>query len=278
MDLPPSLEAAFTEFVLFLPDLVTAVVVFIVTLYIAGVANRLVRKSLETRNIAEHVRILIGQVIRWGVIIFGTVTALQQVDFDVTAFVASLGIVGFALGFALQDIAQNFIAGLVLLLQQPFSIGDMIEVESFQGKVTAIDLRATRLTTLDGEDVLIPNGTVFTSPIINYTLTKARRLKVEVGVAYDSDLEHVERVALQAINSVDIVLDDPATRIAFHTFGDSSIVFSALFWVDGRKINPGVAYHAVVIAIKNEFDAQGIEIPFPIRTLYMPNQANLSSS
>jgi small conductance mechanosensitive channel len=269
MDLPATLQNAFTQFILFLPGLITALVVFIVTLYLAGIVSRIVKKALQNRHVAPHLVDLLGKVTRWAVIVLGTITALQQVHFNVTAFLTGLGIVGFAFGFALQDITQNFVAGILLILQQPFSVGDLIQVQGFLGHVQSIDLRATRLVTLDGEDVLIPNGDVFTSPITNFTLTQARRIEVEVGVAYDSDLDQVERVVLEAVSNLPVVLKEPSPQISIHTFGGSSIDLSAYIWVDARKTLPPAAYHQAVKAIKKAFDREGIQIPFPIRTVYM---------
>lgn len=269
MNLPISLQTALTQFLLFLPKLVTSLVVFVVTLYLAAIISRLARKAMVGRRMPAHVIEPLGQLVRLAIVTLGTITALQQVDFDVTAFVAGLGIMGFAVGFALQDIAQNFVSGILLLVQRPFSVGDFIQVESFQGHVQEINLRATRLTTLDGEDVLIPNRIVYANPITNYTLTESRRVQIPVGVAYDSDLDLVAKVVIDTVSSLPLVLADPPPQVSINNFGDSSIDLTAFVWVDARTVMPNAVKHVVVTALKKAFDANGIDIPFPIRTLQL---------
>ena len=269
MNLPISLQTALTQFLLFLPKLVTSLVVFVVTLYLAAIISRLARKAMVGRRMPAHVIEPLGQLVRLAIVTLGTITALQQVDFDVTAFVAGLGIMGFAVGFALQDIAQNFVSGILLLVQRPFSVGDFIQVESFQGHVQEISLRATRLTTLDGEDVLIPNRIVYANPITNYTLTESRRVQIPVGVAYDSDLDLVAKVVIDTVSSLPLVLADPPPQVSINNFGDSSIDLTVFVWVDAHTVMPNAVKHVVVTAIKKAFDTNGIDIPFPIRTLQL---------
>lgn len=269
MNLPITFQTALTQFLLFLPKLMMSLVVFVVTLYLAAIITRLARKAMVGRRMPPHVIGPLGQLVRLSIITLGTITALQQVDFDVTAFVAGLGIMGFAVGFALQDIAQNFVSGILLLVQRPFSVGDFIQVESFQGHVQEINLRATRLTTLDGEDVLIPNRIVYANPITNYTLTESRRVQIPVGVAYDSDLDLVAKVVIDTVSSLPLVLADPPPQVSINNFGDSSIDLTAFVWVDARTVMPNAVKHVVVTALKKAFDANGIDIPFPIRTLQL---------
>lgn len=269
MDLPITLQTALTQFLLFLPKLVMSLVVFVVTLYLAAIITRLARKAMVGRRMPAHVIEPLGQLVRLSIVTLGTITALQQVDFDVTAFVAGLGIMGFAVGFALQDIAQNFVSGVLLLVQRPFAVGDFIQVESFQGHVQEINLRATRVTTLDGEDVLIPNRIVYANPITNFTLTESRRVQIPVGVAYDSDLDLVEKVVIDTVTALPLVLADPRPQVSINSFDDSSINVTVLVWVDARTVMPNAVKHAVVTALKKAFDTHGIEIPFPIRTLHL---------
>ncbi len=204
-------------------------------------------------------------------IILGIIAALQQIGFDVTSFLAGLGILGFTLGFALQDVSKNFIAGLLLLWQQPFDIGDTIKVADFTGTVVDIEIRATEMITLDGLYVNIPNGDVFTSAIVNYTREKTRRIELNVGVAYGTDLEKAQQIALQAISETPGVLPEPAPTVIYKTFGDSSINFTAYYWIDTTEPGYLGGMDQGVQSINTAFEREGIEIPFPIRTVYMKN-------
>ena len=255
-----------TNFLTFLPKLLAALVLFVITLYLASLISRFVRSLMQRRRADPAVILLVYHVTRWGLIITGTAASLRQVDFELTGFLAGLGILGFTVGFALQDISQNVVAGLLLLIQKPFEIDDLIEVEEYTGHVRSIDLRSTELYTLDGHNVLIPNASVFTTPIINYSRQATWRISLDVGVAYDSDLEQVRRVTLQAIGNIPDILNTPPPDLYFHTFNDSSIDFSVRYWIDARQINPFTATDPAVIAIQRAYKQANIEIPFPIQT------------
>jgi len=132
--------------------------------------------------------------------------------------------------------------------------------------VQLVDLRSTELGTRDGHNVLIPNAYVFTKPITNYSRQAVWRINVPIGVAYDSDLELVQRVTLQTVQPLPDILDDPAPALFFHTFNDFSIDFTLHFWIDARVTNPATATHPVIIAIQKAYAQNNIEIPFPIQT------------
>jgi len=198
-----------------------------------------------------------------------TIVALQQVNFDVSSFIAGLGIVGFALSFAFQDIAKNFIAGVLLLIQQPFDIGDGIEVAGVGGTVTDIEVRSTTLRTWDGKQVVIPNADVYAAIITNFSRSPRRRIEIEVGVAYDTDLEKASAVLLETVGGLDGVLDDPAPRVVFKTFADSSINGTVYFWIETAHTDVFGAQDRAVKAIKSTFEREGIEIPYPVQTVLL---------
>ncbi len=253
----------------FLPRLFAALVILVIGIYLAAVVAQALARWLKRRQVDEEAALLVVRLTRWGLIALAVVMALQQVGFQIGAFLAGLGIVGFTLGFALQDVSKNLVAGILLLLMQPFDIGDLIEVQGFLGQVEDVNLRATELRTLDGRLVLIPNADVFTSSIVNFTRTPRLRVGVEVGVAYDSDLDKVRQVALDAVRRLPFVVDDPAPFVWFHTFGDSSINLTVYFWIEAHHTAPPEAQSQAVQAIFDAFNAAGIEIPFPIRTVYL---------
>jgi small-conductance mechanosensitive channel len=253
----------------FLPALVAAIVVFLFSLYAAAWVTKLLRKSLQARRVRPELTILLTRLLHWGLVILGAVWALQTVGFNITAFVAGLGITGLVLGFALQDISRNFTAGALLMLQEPFSLGDYIAVAGFEGRVIDIEMRSTELLGPDGLRVIIPNADVFTNAITNYTKISQRRVSLTLGVAYDSDLQQVTEVALQAIADVPGLLNTPEPMLFFHGFGDSAINFTIRFWFDTSANNIFAAQDSGVKAIKQAFEGAGIEIPYPIHTIRM---------
>ena len=144
------LEQLVVDFLTLLPNLIAALVVFAIGVYLASIVRRLVRKGLQRRTKNPQPITLLSQLAYWLVVILAAAISLQMVGFNLTAFLAGLGIVGITIGFALQDVSKNFIAGLLMLIQQPFEIGEFIEVGGYAGKVEAIDLRATQVRRMAG--------------------------------------------------------------------------------------------------------------------------------
>jgi len=254
-----------------IPNLLTALAIFIASLYVGRVLSRVVERVLKLRKAPEGVTQLLVDVTRVSVIVIGTITALQRF-FDVTAFLAGLGILGFTVGFALQDVMKNFAAGVILLIQQPFHVDEFIGVGGFDGQVLEIDLRATEIRALDGRIVSIPNADVLANPIVNYTRAERRRIELPVGVGYGTDTETARRVVLEALQNVPGYMDEPGPLIGFSNFGDSALELNTYFWVDASLTNPIAAKDAAFTLIKNALDKEGIDIPFPIRTVYMNSQ------
>lgn len=197
--------------------------------------------------------------------------ALEQVDFNVTGFIAGLGIAGFTIGFALQDIARNFISGLILLYRQPFNLGDFIEVASHSGIVRQINIRDTEIETLDGDMVIIPNKSVFENPIVNMSALQFRRRTVMIGLGYEEDADRAMAIFLEAIRSVDGVVDDPAPMIQAVAMDDSVLTLSAFFWVDQKKGGLLKVHSDVLKAINTASIEHKINLPYPIQTVLMKN-------
>lgn len=247
------------------PRLVVAIVVFLASLVLAWLAGRAVTRA--ARNADEEMTRLLSRLIGVAVIIVGTIIALDQVDFDVTGFVAGLGLVGFTLGFAFQDIAKNFMAGILLLIQQPFDIGDAIEVAGYQGTVTDVDIRATTIKAWDGQQVIVPNADVYTSPIINYSKYPVRRIILGVGLGYEEDLATALEVFMEAIRDIDDVLDDPAPAIYCKNLGSSAVEMEAYFWIDQTESSLAIVKSKAVQALKEVAVREGINLPYPIHTV-----------
>ncbi|HSF81238.1 MAG TPA: mechanosensitive ion channel family protein [Anaerolineales bacterium] len=271
-DLVKVLEDMLQKFVDGLPSVIAALVIFIIAFYIAILARRAARLGMERRKMDPQVIPLVSKSIYLTVIILGLIVALQQVGFNVTAFLTGLGVVGFTIGFALQDVSKNFVSGLLLLLQEPFDIGETIEVKGFTGKVLAIDLRATEMQTLDGRIVVIPNADVFTNPITNFTRAASRRLEIKIGVAYDSDPELVRSTALEALAKVPGLLEEPSPQVVFDNFGSSTFDLTIYYWIDTAQTSVFEAQDSGLVAVNRLFQAAGIEMPFPTQLVQVQNQ------
>ena len=271
-DLGTPIQTFFEEFIQFIPNLIVAIIIFIAALYVGSLAGRAVATALARRKqpVDPELAMLLSRVTRWTIIVIGTIWALNQVNFNVTGFVAGLGIVGFTIGFALKDVAENFVAGILLLIQQPFDIGDAIEVNGYSGIVTDIKVRDTTMRTWDGLLVIIPNATVYTNAITNYSKVERRRVGLDVGVGYETDLSKAHEVMLETVRGLPgVILDDPAPAVVFKEFGDSSINATLYFWFDPTETHYFAAQDGAVKGLKLAFEKEGINIPFPIRTVYM---------
>lgn len=183
-----------------LPNVIGALVVLVAFWVLARVVRKLVGKLAGRMTIQREVTRLVAGAVYIGVLAIGLVLALGVLELDktVTSLLAGAGIVGLALGFAFQDIAENFIAGIILNVRNQFNEGDIIETNNFMGVVERVQLRATVMRTFPGQRVLIPNAQIFKNPILNYTQLGQRRVDIPVGVAYGDDLDKARRVAVAA--------------------------------------------------------------------------------
>ena len=249
------------------PVILLALLAFIAGIYFARMAKALVHRGLGLRRADPELSLLLGRIVQWGIIIFALLFATQQIGVDITAFLTGLGILGFTLGFALQDISKNFVSGILMLLQKPFSLGDTIEVSGFNGKVLDITLRDTVLLTGEGLRVRIPNGDIFTKPIVNFSRLRRRRIEITLGVDYGSDLDEVRQVALETIKNIPGVLSDPAVDIVFESFGEHAIRLRIFYWYDESKTSHPRALDAGISSLKAAFDRARIKIPVPYREL-----------
>ena len=267
-------EGWFDALVLLLPNLVVALIIVVAAALMARLVRSIVTSVLHRITAhapsAANVVGLLATLAYLAVLAAGVFAALRVVGLDgiVTTLLAGAGIVGLALGFAFQDIASNFIAGVLMAIRNPFVVGQIIETNSHTGIVTEISLRSTVIETFQGQLVILPNAKVFGDAIINYSATRLRRIDLSIGVGYGDDLEHVERTALRAVESLPDLAAGKPVQLYFTAFGDSSIDFTVRFWVDFAKQTDYLgAQSASIKAIKTAFDAADITIPFPIRTL-----------
>ena len=268
-----TLSSLLSRVSLSLPRLITAVVIFAIMLFLAGLVAKPIQRACNKRKLDREATLLLSRLGRYGTITLGIIWGLKQVNFDVTGFVAALGILGFTIGFALQDISKNFVAGILLLWQQPFNIGDTISVNGFTGAVMDISPRATEIRNLDGLQVFIPNADVYTNPLTNYSKAQSRRVGLRAGVAYDTDLDLATRTALEAVQQVRGLVGDPAPSVIFDTFGEQLIGFILYYWIDTAQADFGVAQDQGLKLIKEAFQREQITLPIAIRALVVQQTA-----
>jgi small conductance mechanosensitive channel len=249
------------------PRLLTALVIFVFSLYLARILSNILRRVLERRRAPAGVVQLLGQLTLWSIIVAGTITALQQF-FEVTAFLTGLGILGFTVGFALQDIMKNFASGVILLLQQPFHVGDTIGVKGFDGRVQAIDLRSTEMRAEDGRVVILPNADVLSNPIVNYSRASERRVEFSLNLSHTCEPSAVRKIILEAIREVEGCVREPEPVMVFSRLTESALKLNGNFWINVTKNDPLHARDSVLLNVKSAFNEHGIEIPHPVQAVY----------
>ena len=264
------LETWLETFVSMIPNMALAIVVLLFFIVLARYGAKLFRKLFYETSKRKSLTNLFTTIVQSSILGIGIFIMLSilQLDKAVTSILAGVGIIGIALGFAFQDIAANFISGIILAFRTPFKVGDIIQVTDIMGTVLGTNLRVTLLETFTGQKVFIPNRDVLQHPIFNYTDLGKRRIDISVGVSYGDDLDKVENVVMETIKNVEGVIDHENTVFDYEEFAGSSINFNIRFWIDYPG-KPG--YYTVktnaIKAIKKALDENDIMIPFPIRTL-----------
>jgi small-conductance mechanosensitive channel len=214
------------------------------------------------------------------VILAGAYSILLAWDINVTGLVASAGIVGLALSFAAQDTLGHLFAGVAILADRPYHVGDYIVLDSGErGEVTHIGLRSTRLLTRDDVEVTVPNGVMGSAKIVNESggPHEKFRVRVKVGVAYGTDIDKVIEILDSVARNHDEVCKTPEPRVRFRTFGESGLDFELLAWVE-QPVLRGRVVHELNYEVYQEFNRAGVQIPFPQRDLYIKEMPKISSS
>ncbi|MEM6370388.1 MAG: mechanosensitive ion channel family protein [Myxococcota bacterium] len=253
-----------------LPNFVLAVLIMLLTYGTARIARKITEKTLSAVFQAVSLRTVLAGAVYYGVIIMGFLVALEflQLQKAVTSLLAGAGVIGLALSFAFQDLATNVVSGLLITVQRPLVVGDFVKTHDYRGHVETIGLRSVTIRDLDGQHVVIPSKDIFQSPLLNFSTDNIRRVNLEVGVSYASDLEQVAGLVQEALTSLPTRLKTKPVKVQYSGFGDSSIDFVARFWVAScEEVDVLDAKSAAMVAIKKSFDAHDITIPFPIRTL-----------
>ncbi|NZA27091.1 mechanosensitive ion channel [Luteimonas sp. SJ-92] len=208
---------------------------------------------------------LARQAIRIGALLAGLVLALDLLDAGalVGALLGTAGVVGIAVGFAFRDVAENYIAGILLSLRQPFAPHDHVVIDGHEGKVAALTSRATILVTLDGNHLRLPNALVFKGVMLNYSRNPRRQFAFEAGIANDASVSRAQRVAREALARIDGILDDPAPAVLVAALGESTTNLRISAWIDQGDTSFAAARSEAIRLVKRAFQEHGIDMPDP---------------
>jgi len=262
------LQSMAESFVTTLPSLVIALIVLIVTWLIAKFAVRIADAITGKSSLRPSLKNLIDTLVKLAIWLVGLMLAMiiMLPGFTPTSLIAGLGIGAVAIGFAFQDIFENFLAGVLIMLREKMRIGDIIECEGITGKVEHITLRETYIRKLSGEVTLVPNSILFKNPVEILTDEVKRRHQIIAGVSYDTDLDHAASVIRKSVENVEGIDPDKGIDIFASEFNSSSVDFTVRWWAGSKPRDMWETRDAVIRAIKRGLDDAGIEIPFPYVT------------
>ena len=253
-----------------IPYFIASIIVILIFWFLSIVFKKVVYKLLGSRSRHQNL-VKVFQRVGGALIIFiGFMIAMVIAvpEFTPAKLIGALGIGSVAIGFAFKDIFQNLLSGILLLISEPFRIGDQIVSGDYEGTVEDIKIRATTIKTYDGRQVVIPNSDLYTSALTVNTAYKQRRLQVAVGIGYEDDIEAAKAEILQALDKVESVSKKAQPSVIATGFGDSTIDLMVRWFIeDGTQANKVTSIHQVIVEIKSALDAAGVNIPFPIRTI-----------
>lgn len=247
----------------------------VLLIYVSGkLKTWLVERLLARSRIDIGVQQAVGSIFRYVLLAIGFMIILQTAGIDLSALTVLAGALGIGIGFGLQNVTNNFVSGLIILLERPIKIGDRIEVGNITGNVVKISPRATTVVNNDNIAVIVPNSEFIASQVINWSHTNRDvRLNFPVGVSYKSDPEVVQKVLLEVATGHPGILKEHRSDVLLQEFGDSSLNFILRVWTRDYATTPGVLRSDLNYAITKKFKEHGIEVPFPQRDLHIRSGA-----
>ena len=263
-------EAAATA-PLLLEHLIVGLLVFAVGYVITRIIQHVVVKAVRRTPGGVAVEHALSRVVAIVGITLAFVTAISTMGVDINALIAALGLTSLAVGLALKDTIENAITGVLLLIQRPFKIGDVIQVASVTGTVVDVAIRTTKIKSVDGLHVLIPNRHIYDAVITNWSYYPRRRVTMTVGVAYETDLARAYRALSEAVTAVPGVLTEPPLTVSFEGFDESTIRMVFRFWIEWQNTNATNLQTQLTQVIMEVARREGIVLPYPIRTVLLQN-------
>lgn len=255
-------------FVKMLPLFGIALVVLFMTSVVNKIAKFLLGKILDKSQLRASLKSLFSTLLGIAIWVLGVLIAMAVIMPSLTPakILAGLGLGSIAIGFAFQDIFENFLAGIMIMLRRNMRIGDFIECEGMLGKIEKINIRDTQLRQSDNQLIMVPNSILFKNPVYILTESKKRRFDLVCGVSYDTDLEKAEKVILKALEGLDLLDKKQEVQVFASEFNSSSVDFTIRWWADSKPVDLFKSRAQVIKSVKSALDKAGIEIPFPYIT------------
>jgi small-conductance mechanosensitive channel len=232
-------------------------------------SNILIQRGIKRRGGDKHASATAKKVSAYVIYTLTLVAVLGVFGVPLSALGTAVGLIGLGISFALKDIIANFISGLMIMINRPFKIGDQITAAGESGTVQDIQVRATTVRTYDGRMVIIPNSQLYSDVVVNNTAYDLRRFEVIVGISYDDDIEKAKELAMEVLEDAETVEDDPEPQVLVNELGGSSVDLKLRGWTSSTRAGLVQASSEVTGDVKDRYDEAGIDIPYPIRTVFM---------
>ena len=252
------------------PDLIVAIIVLVVGLFIIKLIVKATNKAMERSEVDISLRKFLNRLFGMLLRVLLLISVASMVGIATTSFVAILGAAGLAVGLALQGGLANFAGGVIILIFKPFKVGDFIDAQGHMGTVSEITIFTTILKTPDNKTVIIPNGALSNGSMVNFSTEPRRRVDMDFGIGYNDDINKAKDVLKSMVDSDTRVLKDPAPQIVVGELADSSVNFKVRAWCEASDYW-GI-YFDMQEKVKQNFDKEGISIPFPQRDVHVYNQ------
>lgn len=248
-------------------NLIAAIAVLVIGIWVIKIIRRVVEKQLSKREVDQTLVSFLVNMMYFILLTLVILAALGQLGIETTSFIAILGAAGLAIGFALQGSLANFASGVLLIIFRPFKVDDFVKIADEEGFVEKVQIFTTQIRTFDNRTIIIPNAVITNGKITNYTDKEVRRVDLSIGISYGDNIKHAIDSLMEILNNHPKILKDPAPFVGVTGFGDSSIDLTVRPWC--KTEDYWDVFFEVNHSIKEQFDAKGVSIPFPQRDVHL---------
>lgn len=248
-------------------NIISAILILIAGLWIAKMVKKSLKKILNKKNLDATINSFICNLTYTALIVFVVIATLAQVGIQTTSFIAVIGAAGLAVGLALQGALANFAAGFLLILFRPFKSGDFVQAGGSSGTIEEVQILYTQMKTVENIKVVIPNGKIMGDSIINYSANEMRRAEWIFGIGYGDDMKKVRKILKSMLDGDERILKEPAPQIIVKELGDNSVNFAVRAYINSGDF--WNVYFEMTENVKDRFDSEGINIPYPQRDVHL---------
>ena len=249
---------------------IAALLILIIGKIVVNGIKKLIVKLMDKRHVEPTISTFIASLSKTALWVFVILAAMAQLGIQTTSFMAVIGAAGLAIGLALQGSLSNFASGFLIILFRPFKVGDVVDAGGVLGVINRINMFNSEFKTFDNKKIIVPNSQIMNSTITNYTAEDTRRVDLQFGVSYSSDIQKVKDILRAIIDKHELILKEPEPFIRLAEMADSSLNFKVRVW--SKTEDYWTVFFDLTEAAKNEFDKNGISIPFPQMDVHIKNK------